>query len=105
MKLLQKQELKERLEKAKFDYTTLTQKQYDELTITQLEYMIYKMQGIDFQRRERAASYSIFSRDYTYGDVSYGIMTDTEYERVLRPEIDKKYREDVKKQCRQRRRY
>ena len=81
----------------------MTQKQYDELTIPQLEYMIYKMRGIDFQRRERAASYSIFSRDYTYGDVSYGIMTDTEYERVLRHEIDKKYKEDVKKQCRQRR--
>lgn len=88
------EDLEERAEyeAKKFDYDPmLTTDQLEGFTLRQYEYIVYSIHGMGATRNYGTlrCQVSIFSRDYTYGDVSYGVFSDTQYMGVLRDYLTK----------------
>lgn len=64
-------------------------KDLDELSLSQLIFLVYKI----FGTHQRTSSYwrgsNVLSRQYIYGDVSYGVLGDSEFQNKLRSWLQK----------------
>lgn len=56
----------------------------DELSLPQLIFLVYKIFGIRQRTSPDWRGTYVLSRGYTYGDVSYGILNDSQFENKLR---------------------
>lgn len=74
----------DKFEAERFDYSKLDTTDLKNLTLEQLEFIVYDLNGVDAKRRNGAFGYvSMFSRGYNYGDVSFAEYTDTQYRDIL----------------------